>query len=226
MMQLIKVLRVIFDWSEVWAPLIPLLFIVFKPKQPKHFQPIIIYLVLAVIIDLLIDISWKFKSHVPLWLQDNNFLYNIHSVIRFICFSIYFTLLNQSYNRKLQKIVPLLSIAFLLINFNGSEHFIEKNSFSSRLLAVEAGLLLFYCLQYFLYKLQQEQTIDRKAADYWIVLGLSIYVVFNFPYFLFYKTLLENGYRDFVVNMWHFHNVSYILLCILIAKAIYVAGNK
>jgi hypothetical protein len=214
------------DWSEVWAPLIPLLLLLIKPKQPKPFTPIIIYLLVAVIIDSLIDIGWKFKSHVPLLLQDNNFLYNVHSVIRFICFSTFFTLLNQAYHTKLKKIVPILSIAFLIINFTVSEHFFEKNSFSSRLLAVESGLLLFHCLQFFLYKLQLVDTADKKVGDYWLVLGLSVYVVFNFPYFLLYKTLLSNGYTDFVINMWNYHNVSYIILCILIAKAFYVAGHK
>ena len=53
-----------------------------------------------------------------------------------------------------------------------------------------------------------------------------MYVVFNFFYFLFYTTLLEKGQVHFIMFMWNFHNVSYIILCIFIAKAFYVTGNK
>jgi len=219
-----NILQEILDWSEVWAPVIPLAVLAKYPKQPGCFKPIIIYLWLALIIDLVIDIGWKFKSHVPAWLKDNNFLYNIHSIVRFTCFSSFFILLNQPFQVKLKKAIPYLALLFLVINFFVfKENFLERDSFSSRLLATEAGLLLAYCLLYFVYQLQDEATQLQRTADFWIVLGLSIYVVLNFFYFLFYKTLIKKGYAKTVEWMWDIHNVTFIILCLFIAQAFYVS---
>lgn len=220
-----NILQEILDWSEVWALLIPLIVLLLKPKQPRYLKPVIIYLLLALVIDLFIDFGWKYKSFVPQWMYPNNYLYNIHSIIRFICFSWFFILLDQPYIKKFKKIIPILSILFFLINFLFIEDFFRAESFSSRLLAVESGLLLFFCLQYYLYKLQEDEPAKKKPADYWIVTGLSIYVVFNFFYFLLYTTLIENNFREFIIVMWNYHNLSFIILCIFIARAFYADGD-
>lgn len=220
-----RLLQEILDWSEVWALLIPLIVLMLKPKQPGYLLPIIVYLVLGLIIDLFIDIGWKFKDNVPRWMYPNNYLYNIHSIVRFICFTWFFILLDQPFIKKFKTIISTLSILFIIINFS-FEDFFRADSFSSRLLAVESGLLLFFCLQYYLQKLQDDTTTPKRTADYWVVIGLSIYVVFNFFYFLFYTTLLENGYVKFVEQMWNYHNISFIILCIFIARAFYVTRNN
>jgi hypothetical protein len=222
-----NILQEVLDWSEVWAPLMPLVLWAKFPKQPKHFWPIILYLCLALVIDLVIDIGWKFKSQVPAWLKDNNFLYNIHSIVRFACFSSFFILLNQPFQQKLKKAIPYLAFLFLVVNFFVfKENFLERDSFSSRLLATEAGLLLAYCLLYFLYRFQDDSLQFKRTAEFSIVLGLSIYVVLNFFYFLFYKTLIKNGYAKTVEWMWDIHNATFIILCLFIAHAFYVSGNK
>jgi hypothetical protein len=122
--------------------------------------------------------------------------------------------------------MPLFSLLFLIINFSFFENFYEVDTISSRLFAVESGLLLFYCLQYYLFKLQAEDVVEKRGPDYWVVMGLSIYVVFNFFYFLFYKTLIEGGYGKFVAHMWNYHNLTFIILCIFIAKAFHASGHK
>jgi hypothetical protein len=220
------VLQEILDWSEVWAPLIGLILLTFKGKQPFFLNPIIIYLWFALVIDSIIDAGWKFEGSVPGWMHPNNYLYNIHSIIRFICFSSFFIILKQPFQTKIKKIIPFLSLIFLIINFKFFENFYEADTISSRLFAVESGLLLFYCLQYYLFKLREDDVGEIKDPDYWVVMGLSIYVVFNFFYFLLYTTLLENGYVKFVTQMWNFHNISFIILCIFIAKAFYASRHK
>jgi hypothetical protein len=222
-----NILQEILDWSEVWAPIIPLVILGKYPKQPKYFKPVVIYLWLALLIDIVIDVGWKFKSQVPAWLKDNNFLYNIHSIVRFACFSSFFILLNQPFQQKFKKAIPYLAFLFLVVNFFVfKENFLERDSFSSRLLATEAGLLLTYCLLYFLYRFQDDLSQSKWTSDFSIVLGLSIYVVLNFFYFLFYKTLIKNGYAKTVEWMWDIHNVTFIILCIFIAHAFYDFGHK
>jgi hypothetical protein len=222
-----SLLRSVLDWSEVWATLIPLAILIVRRKQPRQFTPVIVFLLLALVIGILIDVGWKFKHDVPEWLQDNNYLYNVLSIVRFICFSFFFIKLGQGLRTGVKRLVPLLSVAFLVINFTVSEHFFEKISFSSRLLAVEAGLILFYCLQYYLYKMKQDVAADDQPANDWVVWGLSIYVIFNFPFFLLYKTLSDSEATvPFILSYWDFHNISFIILCIFIAKAFYVAGDR
>lgn len=214
---LIKVL----DWSEVWALLVPLALLLKYKRQSQYLTPVIIYLALGLFINILIDIGYLFKEFVKGWLQPNNYLYNIHSIIRFACFTQFFISLNHPYGSLIKRIVPWV-YGLMVVNFVFIESFVRENSFSSNLLSAEAGLLLFYCLQYYLYKLNEDNYDLKKQQDFWIVTGLSIYVVFNFPYFLFYSYLLETDHVNFVKQMWYYHNITFIILCIFIAKALYV----
>jgi hypothetical protein len=166
------------------------------------------------------DIGYVFKDFAGKYLQPNLYLYHLHSIIRFICFSMFFVAIKKPDMPITSKIISIGSFLFVVINFLVSEEFFAKKSISSRLFAFEAAVLLFYCLQYFLYRLKQD-TILKREADYWVVIGLSIYVAFNFPYFLIYKHFIDTGRAKFIEVMWHYHNVTFIILCIFIAKAFY-----
>ena len=175
-------------------------------------------------LNILIDVAVVLKNRAPFWMFPNNYIYNIHSIFRFICFSSFFIYLKQPFLVNLKKWIPVFSILFVVINFLFFENFFRPNSFSSRLFAVEAGLLLFYCLQYYLYHLSEDK-VFKRGGDFWIVTGLSIYVIFNFPYFLLYTTLVEH-HLFIAMNFWNFHNITYIILCIFIAKAFYAERNN
>jgi hypothetical protein len=72
------------DWLEVWALFIPLLVLLTRPNQPGYIRPVIIYVIIALFLNLLIDISWKFKPYYnfPDWFRNNNHFYNMHSIAR------------------------------------------------------------------------------------------------------------------------------------------------
>ena len=84
------------DWSEIWALFIPMLALYFRSKQPKSLQPVIFYIWIAFLLNLIIDLIMVFKENFPDWLHTNNPFYNAHSVFRFICFSIFFILICTS----------------------------------------------------------------------------------------------------------------------------------
>src|ERR1700759_490911 len=109
-----KIAESILDWSEVWALLIPLVFLLFAPKQPALLTPVIIYLCLALVLNLFGDIIADFKKpyHFPAWLQSNNPIYNLHSVVRFACFSYFFISLPQPGFRTIKKIIAAVFVAF------------------------------------------------------------------------------------------------------------------
>jgi hypothetical protein len=208
----------IFDWSEVWALLIPLLIVTFRREQPATLKPIIVYLWLAFLLNLAIDIIMELRTYYPEW--TNNPLYNIHSVVRFVCFSFYFIQLQPTSFKRLKKILALFSGAFLIINFLFFENFFNKESFSGNLLATEAYLLLVYCMLYYLSELKDDSKNLFAGPDFWVVTGLSIYVVINFFVFLFYLPMIYVD-EDLAVNIWNVHNIAFIIFCLFIAKGLY-----
>jgi hypothetical protein len=209
-------LKLLLNWSEVWAPLIPLSFLLFRRRQPRFLTPVIVYLVIAFFINLTCDIISEFYTYLPGWLQSNTHLYNVHSIIRFICFCYFFI--------ELKKILPVFSLVIIIINFSFVEDFGNPDHLSGNLLAVESYLLLIFCMQYYLAKLRDEADDITSGPDFWVVTGLSIYVVINFFVFLFYVPMLQHDI-DLALNIWDVHNIAYILLCIFITKAFYAPAR-
>ena len=216
----------IFDWSEVWALLIPLFF-VFRHKQPALLKPVIIYLWLALTLNTFGDIIGDFKWTLdfPTWLQSNNPLYNLHSVVRFACFSYFFISLPQSRFKTFKKIIAGLFTVFFIIDFGFFEHFFYRNHLSGNLLSAEAYLLLIYCMLYYLEVLIGEDDTAFKGPVFWIVTGLSIYVVVNFFVFLFYVPMINQDIV-LVLAIWNVHNAAYIILCLFITRAFYLTTPK
>ena len=214
----------ILDWSEVWALFIPLFFIFrYKLSSLQYIKPIKVYVVMALLLNIFIDVTMDFSGalKLPQWLRNNNPLYNIHSITRLLLFSLFFIYLKQRQFDFLKKIIPILFLFFVFINFIWFERFIF---FSSRLHATESAILLFYSLQYYLYLLQDDQTSFKKEPSFWVATGLSIYVVINFFIFLFYKTLISES-KEFAISIWDIHNISYIIFCIFLAKGFYESRN-
>lgn len=208
----------ILDWSEVWALLIPMMILLFRRQQPATLRPIIIYLWLAFILNLAIDIIMVLRTYYPEW--TNNPLYNIHSVVRFACFSFYFIKLQPNSFTRIKKTLAILSGIFLIINFLFFENFFNNESFSGNLLATEAYLLLVYCMLYYLSELKDDSKNLFNGPDFWVVTGLSIYVVINFFVFLFYLPMIYVD-QDLAINIWNVHNIAFIIFCLFITKAFY-----
>lgn len=217
-------LRAILDWSEVWALLIPLFILGFRHSQPAYMKPIIAYLWIALVLNVVIDIISELKQSFPSWLSwlhSNNVLYNIHSLIRVACFIYFFRLLGKHFRSNLDRFINTIAFIFLIINFGFLENFFNPDHLSGNLLATEAFVLLVYCLRYYLSKLRDETEEFSRTKDFWVVTGLSIYVVINFLVFLFYVPLLSEN-TDLAIRIWNVHNVAYIVFCIFIARAFYV----
>ncbi|HWD88992.1 MAG TPA: hypothetical protein VG367_12745 [Mucilaginibacter sp.] len=221
-----KIFQTIFDWSEVWALLIPLVFL-FRHKQPALLKPVVVYLWLALALNIFGDIIGELKRalHFPHWLQSNNPLYNLHSLVRFACFSYFFISLPQTHYKTFKKIIAGLFALFFIVDFGFFENFFYFNHLSGNLLSAEAYLLLIYCMLYYLEVLLSEDDTAFKGPVFWVTTGLSIYVVINFFVFLFYVPMIT---QDMVLTdrMWNAHNTAYIILCIFITRAFYLATPK
>jgi len=209
------------DWSEVWALLIPFFVLLKGRNKAAYLKPVRIYVILALIINIgaisiqKFKITWGFE-----WgdfFYSNNFLYNIHSVAKLLLFSWFFILLDQRFMQKIKLLIPFGFILFVIINFSFYENFFNRYNLSSRLLATEAALLLFYCLQYYIFlMIDDKETALTKQRGFLIVTGLTFYVAASFFIFLFYDYLVAHD-EAFSIDIWDVHNVVYIILCICIA---------
>ncbi len=222
-----KYLQLILDWAEVWPLLLPLVILLFIPLRQKYLKPVALYVPVAFVINLLGDLiaDYHKELHFPSWLSYNTPLYNIHSVIRFACFSYFFIAIHQSHFNTLKKILPVVSLVFILINFGFFENFFDPEHISGNLLTAEAYLLLIYCMLYYLSELRNENDVVSHGADFWITTGLSIYVVVNFFVFLFYNPMVEQN-LNLADKIWDVHNIAYIIFCFFIAKAFYVPASN
>jgi hypothetical protein len=223
---MVKFLKEMLDWSEVWATLIPLIVYLWVKPKASWVKPLLIYLIPALLIGLVVDLTWKFgtKDWVKStfwWLYREDILYtlifyNINSFLRLVLLTWFFYVANPSYKR-IYVIIICIFLAGTLTNFIFFENVIT--SFSSRLLTIEAGVILFYCLLYF-YTVNMNDEIKSPLAlpPFWAVTGLTLYTSVNFLIFLFYNYLI-NAESKYAKNIWNVHNLIYIVLMIFIAVA-------
>jgi len=214
----------ILSWSEVWSLLIPIIVLLKHRNQPSYLKPIQIYVWVAFVLNIAADIiaDFKYKWHLPTVLHSNTVIYNIHSVLRFSCFCAFFIALKQPFFTRLKKLLPIFSLLFIVINFTFFEYFFNPNQLSGTLLTVEAYLLLIFCIFYYLYLLKTEKKSPKREKHFWVVTGLSIYVVINFFIFLFYDSMIHSD-PLLARDMWRVHNIAYIVLSFFLAKAFYAA---
>ena len=220
--------REFWGWVEVWALFIPLLILLRRRRQlPPILKPIAWYIIIALVLNFLATFIWRFQVRLnfPGWLTNNIPLYHAHSIIRLLMFAWFFNLLKEPFLQKIKKFLPFVFLLFVLLMFTvikPVEHFWLH--YSSELHAVEAGVLLFYCLQHYVYLAQAEQIpYSNSRSVNWITAGITLYVGINFFLFLFYETLINLSVAFHV--FWNVHNVAYLILCCLIAKGIY-ESNK
>jgi hypothetical protein len=228
-----NLLQQILDWSEAWAPVIPLVILVLVKPRDKWVLPIKIYLFAALLVNLAATLVWmRYIVGLEPWLYknfsflynrdkslDNTLLYNIHSVSRFILFAWFFSFTRPVFGRINKLVVPVFMLTCLVFFI----FYADFRDFNSLLLSTEAALLLFYCLVYYFILLREEE-LSFKLATSWVVTGLGVYVVVNFPIFLFYSVLAQK-FEKFAVDIWDLHNLTFILLCIFIAIAFYKSGK-
>ena len=106
------------------------------------------------------------------------------------------------------------------MNFTVYDQFFNYEEFSGNLHAMEAYLLLIYCMIYYLEALKDDEKNLFHEKDFWVVTGLCIYVVVNFFVFLFYQPMIDVDVK-LAINIWNVHNVAFIIFCLFITKAIY-----
>ena len=211
----------ILNWSEIWALLIPLYYIITQKTEQHQLKPVKYYIISALIINFCIDIISNQKDlslNLP-W-HNNNLLYNLHSIFRFAFFCWFFISLKPKHNLKIKKIIALIYYTFLLSYYTFHASIF---TFSSLTIGLELYALLVYCLFYYWQLLKQDLLYDyKKLPEFWIVTGLGIFIVISLVIILFYNKISETE-ALFAIKIWNIHNIAYILLSIFLAKGFYHA---
>ena len=218
-------LETILNWSEVWAPLTALLvFLAYKYKNLAGLQYLKMYLLAAIILNLAADIMWRYKSSMPESLQDNNFLYNIHSIIRTCLFILFFAAnTTEKRYRSLYKLMIPVFLAFIIFNFIFLDSFLR---FSSNIFTFEGLALLLVSLHTLWQVFTEESNTEYvKQPIFWIAAGVAIYEAASFFIFIFYASFRDSK-TYFAERIWDVHNILYIVLCFFIAKAIHASSRQ
>jgi len=213
--------RLILDLSEVWALFIPLTVYYLKKEKNSYLPLIIAYLYCALLLNTVADIIQKISNpSLPFLFRYNNWLYNIHSIVRTILFLLFFKSIITKFKFFKPNLVMGLFATVVIATFYKYENFFYINP---RLFAFEGIILLFCCMLFFLQRMRDEELYLDFDAQLIITTGLMIYEGINFFIFLFYKILTQKE-RSFAINIWDVHNISFIIFCVFIAYAFY--GRK
>ena len=212
------ILRTFFNWSEVWALLIPLAVLLYHKPKGKWITPLVWYILMGLILNILIDFYWYVNMYGwfgsgPDHYWNNNIFYKLHSIARVIFFSWFFATQGKGF-KLITKVIPVIFLLSTLIFFTSL-----KDALFSYFMATEAGLLLIYCLWYTNIFIKEERpSYSSMHPPLWVVGGLTLYTAVNFFLFLFYDYLIKN-FRKYSVDIWDIHNILFIALCICIAIA-------
>ena len=211
----------ILNWSEVWAPLIPLLVFILKAPKNKHLDLIAAYLFTAFCINAIIDVSWQYQKYMPAFLFYNAFLYNINSFCRIIFFVLFFSLLANLPSKKTAIFFLILYLIIFVVYFIINKNF---NTLNSPLHSTESLILLLLSIVYLIRLIQSDEIYLSFDPYLLIISGLAVYESVNFFVFLFYDYLAEKD-RMFDHYLWNVHNIIFIIFCVLIARA-FLGGPK
>ncbi|MBK7560212.1 MAG: hypothetical protein IPI68_01515 [Chitinophagaceae bacterium] len=223
-----KFLQTLLDWSEVWALLIPLIIIAICNPKEKHIRILRGYVLIGFILNFSATFMLEYYDLVPTWMYVNNMVnnnlpYNIHSIIRVLFFSWYIIIIIGQFRFSgILKLILAAYMVLVLINFI----FIESPFFlSTHLFAAESIVLLIMCLSYFFRSIQDESHTNwLKHPSFLVCAGICLYEVITFFIFLFFYPLSQKDPEFFVVTM-RIYNITFVLLCILLALAFYKSKN-
>ncbi len=219
-----EILQFLRDWSEVWALLIPLIVIlIYKPKGHK-LRWVILYVVIAFILNFLAIFTVEYYYLVPSWMKSkcNNIFYNLHSFIMVIFFSCYIISVRKYKYTVLLKILVVIYLAFVLINFTFWE---SPVVLSTSHYTAGSVVLLILCLFYFFSSiLEESQTNWLKHPSFIICAAVCLYQAITFFIFLFIYPMNNKAFNkdiSFALLMMRIYQVVFVVYCYLLALALY-----
>ena len=219
-MEVIKTIR---NWSEVWALLIPLTIIIRSRSRIPDMYPVVLYVWFALILNSISTTMFVYHKSMPSFLQNNNILYNLHSFLRVTFLGFYIYHIREHRYTFIYRALIFIYIIFVVCNFIFFESILF---FSTRIFSAESIVLLTLCLSFFVRSMQDDSDINwLKHPAFLICAGISFYEAVNFFIFLLYYPLSDKDV-SFIRALWTVHNITFVILCLMIALALYSSYKK
>lgn len=217
------------NWSETWALLIPLITWWRHPLQPAFMRPVLLYLVMAFLLNLSADAighaAMKYHPDKTEWWYSNTRIYNLHSFIRFLLLLIFLFKARLISGRWLGITTVVFLVGILIIEAIGLESILNRDSINSSLHTLEAILLIVLCMVGFFKIMDLENADMLRSKVFWLLTSISVYCVANFFVFLFYSPMLRTS-QPITFRLWYLHNIAFIIYCIFTSIAIYVSNRN
>lgn len=204
----------IINWSEVWALLIPLLFLIIYRSGAKELQPLKWYVFIALLLNTVSTLSFWYNAQMPGFLKNNNILYNLNSLARVFFFSWYILLITPKQHKYLPRVLLMVYLVFVLVNFSLFEN---PLFFSTRLFIAESVVLLFLGISFMLRSIQDETVVNwTKQPSFIVCVAIVLYEAITFFIFLFILPLAEKD-PQFGLLMLKVYKIAFIIFCIMLA---------
>lgn len=218
--------KIISDWSEVWALLIPLVVILRRPHRYRECMPLVIYILIAILLNIIAVLIQLYRDVMPDYMQNNNLFYNLHAVARVYLFSWYIGLINQKKFRTVTAVAIVLFSIFLAANFIFSESILELSKW---LPVAETVILLLLCMKYFLFSIKDDSETDwTREPSFTACTAIALYVAATFFVFLFITSpwVAYKVNQQFALFIAEFYKVIFVIFCVLLAIAIHRSNKK
>jgi len=218
-----KILMFLFDWSEVWAPLLPLIIlIVFKPAG-RNIRWLYYYVPFAFINNFIAIFVLEYAYLVPSSIRvGNNLFYNLHSFLMVILFTLYISGELSKNKAKLLKLLLVVYSIFVLINFSFFE---SPILLSTRHFTIGSVILISVCFLYFFRTIMDDSEKNwLNQPSFIICSGLCLYEAITFFIFLFIYPLFDrhvNSDIAFAIKMMYVYEGIFVVFCVTLAVGLY-----
>ncbi len=210
-------------WSEVWALLIPLIFFLIYKQKDNTTRPIIYYIFIGLILNLLATLVIVFFFKLPEHLRNNTIFYNLHSIARVSFFSWYIITIRKYYRPQLYKILLAAYFVFLAFNFIFNDSITVYNN---DLATAETITLLVLCIFFFLRSIQDDSEVNwLKHPAFLFCAGIFLYESVSFFINLFFYKMAEKN-LSFGSLMLDIQNLIFLILCLMISMGLYSNRTK
>lgn len=214
-----NLLSIIWEWSEVWALLIPLIIIfIFRPDA-RYVWMLKSYIILAFSLNLFAQVTSQFYYLFPESFSiNNNVYYNVQVIIRVMLLGGYIISVRPYRYHILLKALLIVFVAFTLVNFTFFE---SPLLLSIRLFAAGNITLIICCVSYFLRSILEDSTVNwLKHPSFIVCTAVCLYEAVTFFIFLFIYPL---SYTDpeFGLVTLRIYQVILVLFGVLLAIALY-----
>lgn len=152
--------------------------------------------------------------------QDSSLYIYIFTIIEYSLFaSFIYTVLHNSYLKKVLLICSFLFVSFCLFNI----FFQPKYKFDSLQTSIESLILLIFCIIFLFEQINKPELVFIYASyKFWVITGILVYIATTFFLYIFAASLPLKQAQEY----WVISHVSNILRNIFFATAIIINVNS